>query len=132
MKNIVCPICVAVSSVWFALSVGIAWGFLPLSIFLAPVSLLMGGTVVGIAYLGEKKYSWAAKNPQLWKSLIILIGMLTAYILVSHLNKFTIFIELIILIYLAYLFFLKNPKPNQTEKSDNQLGEIKKQMEQCC
>lgn len=132
MKNTICLICVAVSSLWFTFSIGIAWGFLSPLVFLIPTSLLMGGTVVGIAYLGEKRFSWAAKNPQSWKSSVLLIGMPMAYILVSRLSKLTVLIELIILLNLAYLLFIKTSKPHQAEKSDNQLGKIEKQMEQCC
>lgn len=132
MKTNICPICTVVSSVWLIMSAGVAWGYLTASAFLIPIALLMGGTVVGIAYLGERKYSWAAKNPQLWKSLAVLVGMFAAYILVSHISKLTVFVELIILITLAYLLFGKKFTPSQTKKSDNQLEKIEKQMEQCC
>lgn len=114
IKKNICPICVGVSSLWLGLSVGVAWGYLTASMFLIPIALLMGGTVTGIAYLGEKK----------WKTLVILTGMPTAYLLVTHLTKFIVVAELSALIIIAY--FLFNRRLPKTASN------IEKQMEQCC
>lgn len=132
MRYNICPICAAVSSTWLLMSAGVAWGYLTATAFLIPISLLMGGTVVGIAYLGEKRFNWAVQHPQKWKSVVTVIGMTIAYLLVTNLAKFVVGIELIIIITLAYLFFIKKPtKPNVGVK-DTEVGRIEKQMEQCC
>ncbi|HEY4506674.1 MAG TPA: hypothetical protein VJH71_00725 [Candidatus Paceibacterota bacterium] len=134
----ICPICVAVSSLCLGLSAGVAWGYLDSSIYLIPISLLMGGTVVGIAYLGEKKCRWAAKHQLLWKTIIIAGGMPFAYLLVIKLNRFIVLAELLILIKIAYLFFIKQPRRNVGTSGSNNLStqagisEIEEKMEQCC
>lgn len=139
MKNSLCSICVGVCSLWITLSAGMAWGFLAAEDFLVPISLLMGGSVAGIAYLGEKRCAWAAQNPKTWKSLVIFGGMTLAYILVSHLSKMVVIIELIIMLNLAYLFFFSKPKNHHSgtdfpsgDETLERVKEIEKQMEQCC
>ncbi len=128
MKNI-CPICVGVSSLWLGLSAAVAWGYLSASTYLIPIAMLMGGTVVGIAYLGEKRCLWAAQHPQKWKTLVVLIGMPTAYLLVTHLTRFIVVAELLILFVIAYFFFVKQPKVAGGSKK---ISEIEEQMKQCC
>lgn len=136
MKINICPICVAVSSLWLVLSAGVAWGYLELSVYLVPIALLMGGTVVGIAYLGEKKCRWAAQHQLLWKILVIAGGMPLAYLLIINLNKFIVIIELIIIVKIAYFFFIKSSKvtsgSNNLSADQTGISEIEEQMEQCC
>lgn len=130
MKTNICPICVVVSSLWLGLSAGMAWGYLAPVTYLIPVALLMGGTVVGIAYLGEKRCRWADRHPLLWKSLIIAGGMPVAYLLVMNLSKFMVVVELLILLNIAYFFFIKRPKGAQTTSAAGR--QIEKEMERCC
>jgi hypothetical protein len=135
MKINICPICIAVSLLWLILSAGVVWGYLESATFIVPIALLMGGTVVGIAYLGEKRCRWAAQHQLLWKTLIIIGGMPIAYLLIINLNKLIIVIELLILIKIAYFFFIKQPTQTASgsglpEKAG--ISEIKEKMEQCC
>ena len=130
MKINICPICVVVSSLWLGLSAGVAWGYLASSTYLIPISLLMGGTVVGIAYLGEKKCRWASQHQLLWKTLVIAGGMPFAYLLIINLNEFIVVVELVILLKIAYLFFIK--QPSKLASGSNKISEIEEQMEQCC
>ena len=136
MKINICPICVVVSSLWLVLSAGVAWGYLEPSVFIVPIALLMGGTVVGIAYVGEKKYRWAAQHQLLWKTLVISGGMSLAYFFLMNLNKFIVALELLILIKISYFFFIK--RPSKTASGSKNLpvqagiSEIEEQMEQCC
>ncbi len=133
MKTTICPLCVGVSSLWLLLSAGMAWGYLAPAIYLVPAALLMGGSVVGIAYLGEKRCRWAQQHPLEWKSIVVGIGMPIAYLLVTHLTPMTVISEFILLLIIAYLFFIKRPMRAVGEPNDNgNVQEIKKQMEQCC
>lgn len=130
MKTNICPICIVVSLIWFGLSAGVAWGYLAPATYLIPVALLMGGTVVGIAYLGEKKCRWAAQHQLLWKILVIAGGMPFAYLLIMNLNKLIVVVELIILLKIAYFFFIKqSSKPASGSK---EISKIEEQMERCC
>jgi len=136
MKTNICPICVAVSLLWLGLSAGVAWGYLAPSVYLIPIALLIGGTVVGIAYLGEKKCRWAAQHQLLWKTLVIAGGMPLAYLLIINLNKFIVVVELVTLIKIAYFFFIKQSETTSGSK-DLPIGQagiskIEEQMEQCC
>jgi len=138
MKKInICPICVAISSLWLMMSAGVAWGYLGLPIYIVPISLLMGGTIVGIAYVGEKKCRWASNNQLLWKTLVIAGGMPIAYQLVNNLDKSAVVMEFILLVVIAYFFFIKrsyNYDIGSSEKltDKNGLREIEEKMKQCC
>ncbi len=135
MKNTICPICVGVSSLWLLMSAGMVWGYLASPVFLVPVALLMGGTVVGIAYLGEKQYRWAARHAQAWKMLVICSGMPLAYFLVTHLANLTIIAEFFLLLIIAYFFFLKRSRSHiagEASEGNGRIREIEEQMEQCC
>jgi len=128
----ICPICVTVSSIWLILSAGIAWDFLDLPTFIVPIALLMGGTVVGIAYQGEKKFRWAVKNRFLWKILVIGAGMSIAYASILNLNKFVVFAEISVLFIIAYFFFTPPSYKQSDGSADQNVDELKEKMKQCC
>ena len=98
----------------------------------------MGGTVAGIAYLGEKKFRWAVQHPQKCKTLIIAVGMPVAYLLVTNLTRFVVIVELSFLFVIAYFFFVKQSHQNGAGGSKNltdgqgRISKIEEQMEQCC
>ena len=120
MRISLCPICSVVSGSWLVLSAGVAWGYLRPETFLIPISLLMGGTVVGIAYRSG------------WKRTGVLLGMPLAYILVVNLSKLVVGIESILLILTAYLLFVRpSVKPAGT-KDTRDVREIEEQMKSCC
>ena len=134
----ICPICLIVSATWLILSAGVAWGYLVIGTYLIPIALLMGGTIVGIAYMGEKKCHWATQHELLWKTLVIAGGMPLAYVLITNLNKFIVIVELLILIKIAYFFFIKQSRHGGTSGSKNLptgqagISKTEEQMEQCC
>ena len=128
----ICPICAIVSGTWLILSAGVAWDHLNLSAYLAPIALLMGGTVVGVAYQGEKKLYWASKHPLLWKMLVVFLGMPIAYLLVNNLNKQIVIIELVSLILISYFFFVNRPAKPGELKSNEKIRDIEEQMDKCC
>ena len=66
----ICRLCVGISSLWLILSAGVALDYLSVRTFLIPITLLMGGTVVGIAYQG---YSLR------WKTIVIVLHMNTIF-----------------------------------------------------
>ncbi len=132
MKISICPICVVVSGSWILLSAGVAWGYLDPAIFMLPIALLMGSSVSGIAYQGEKRFLWASRNPLPWKSLVIFPGIILAYLAVINLNKGVVAIELVALLIIAKFFFIRrfpvSGKPGSTER----IRSIEEQMKQCC
>ena len=58
----VCAVCVGISGAWLLATLGILIGFIPLDKYGPPILMLMGGTAVGIAYQGEKRFGFAKKS----------------------------------------------------------------------
>ena len=133
----VCPICAGVSGTWLWM---LAASLLGYQIDLAIVAMLMGGSVVGIAYQLEKKLS-AGKSALLWKVLFIPVGFVVAYSLVSS-QWAMLAASLGIAGALALLFLRSSGKDQSNVKvaAQSQLGEprpmgreeLKKKMENCC
>lgn len=132
MKIHICPLCVIVSGTWLMLSIGVAWGYLSIALYGLPIALLMGGTVVGIAYQGERRLHWASRNNLLWKTVIVALGMPIAYMFVTHLSKSVVGIELVLLLVIAYFFFVKRPMRSRGSVSNTRISDIEEKMEHCC
>lgn len=114
----ICWVCATVSGIWLAMSALIALHIVPRATLEIPIALLMGGSVVGIAY---QRYQLR------WKISVIAIGMPLAYLLITNLNKKIVIIEIIILLVIAYILFAKK------NLADNQsVRDIEKKMKQCC
>lgn len=130
MKINICPTCATVSLIWLALSVGVVLNLLDSDAFLTPIALLMGSTVVGIAYTAEKKWSWANSHPNLWKALSISGGLILAYFLATNLSPGIVALEALILFLVGYLLFVK--KTSVDADRGSRVSDIEKQMENCC
>ena len=116
----VCPICAGVFLTWVGLA---SAHFLGYEIALIVPALLMGGSVVGIAYQLEKKFYGApAGAPMLWKAFFIPAGFVAAYaVLEQRWVMFLLAMAFLFLISLALLF-------PRGESADN----IEKKMKDCC
>src|SRR3989344_2309817 len=78
----VCPICAGVAGTWIWMLIGILTNQLSVISYQLLVGILMGGSVVGIAYQLEKRLSagsagWRA--PPLWQILFFSIGFAAVY-----------------------------------------------------
>ncbi len=113
-----CPICAGVATTWIWILAFTDWQLV--------AAILMGGTVVGIAYQSEK-YLSGQKNSLLWKILFIPAGFAGAYFLLSKNIINFIFMAVLILI-LSIIFFRKR----NLATSNSKVEELKKQMEKCC
>ncbi|MDP2664447.1 MAG: hypothetical protein Q8O97_00530 [bacterium] len=71
----VCPICAGVSGTWLWMLVALFLGY---EIDLVIAAMLLGGSVVGIAYQLEKRLP-AGHSPLLWKALFVPAGFVVAY-----------------------------------------------------
>ena len=137
----ICPVCVSVSGTWLLLNAGILFGYIQSTDFLPIILLLMGGTIVGIAYQGEKSLAWAAQNTFRWKLLIIIIGMPLALWATKNLSFKVLIFEAMILFVLAYLFFFRSPSKKQTFGNANfppakenyeKIKTIENKLKDCC
>src|SRR3989344_6586399 len=105
----ICPICAGVSGSWLLLTAGIVLGRWS-GDYKLPIAMLMGGTVVGIAFQGEAKLDWAKKGIYVWKAPVVIFGMPMAYWLFKNMNPATFVIEVFLLAVLVYLFFIKSSR----------------------
>lgn len=133
----VCPICAGVAGTWAWMLAGMLSGYLSTTPYQLLTAVLMGGSVVGIANLLEKRLpqtSGGWRTPLLWKTLFIPAGFTAVYgILLSDwyiLATSAIFLVLITLLFAAKLpLGIKNKK---APRHDEKVEKIEKEMEKCC
>ena len=122
MRLEICPICAVVASTWLILTALVLAGYLNSEIFLPLISLLMGGTVVGVAYQIGKR-----------KPVVIGLGMLFAFWAVRNLSVKIFALEVAVLAVLAYFLFLKQIKKTAAASAaDSKAAELEEKMKQCC
>lgn len=114
----ICRLCAGVSLLWLSLSAGVAFGFLPISDFQLPIAVLMGGTVVGIAY---------QRNSLRWKTTVVIIGMPLAYLLLVNLSTTIVIIEFVILVAFAFVLFGR-----KTPADSERVRDLEEKMKSCC
>ena len=133
----VCPICAGVFVTWSWL---LGAHFLGYRIDLIVPALLMGGSVVGIAYqlaplearpltgLGKRSLNMSAERLLLWKVLFIPAGFVAAYSLLAQLWTALLFAAAF-LILVSFLFLSESGK---TAPRGESAGDIEKKMKDCC
>jgi hypothetical protein len=123
----ICPICAGVFLTWFILLALMLTGKISAFVFQMPIALLMGGSVVGIAYKLESKIK-KNKSILLFKVLFILFGFGLAYSLVLF-NLISIIIFTILL--MSSVFSFLNFK-NIDSKPNKDIDELIDKMKNCC
>lgn len=123
----ICPICAGVSGTWLWMLAGMFSGLLPTSDFQLPTAILMGGTVVGIAYQLEK-YLPQNQSPLLWKILFVPAGFAAVYAVLTQWQS--IFLASFIFILLITFVFLYPRGKSATRKKT--IEELEKKMKDCC
>ena len=127
----VCALCAGVSGAWVLLSLAILTGAAPADLYLPVITLLMGGTVVGIAYQAEKKFGWRGEKAFWFRFAIIFVGFYAAHIAVGGFGWSVFTIELFVLATLAYLFFIRQDGANLKSHSAK-VEKLEKELENCC
>jgi hypothetical protein len=119
----ICPICAGVFLTWAWLVIA---HFLGYQINLVVPALLMGGSVVGVAYQFEKKFSnSSAKAMLFWKTLFIPAGFVAAYGVLEQL-------WIVFLITTVFLFSVSLLFVNKASSRNRISGDLEKKMENCC
>lgn len=130
----ICPICAGVFGTWLWMLIGVLSGRLSVAGYQLPVAILMGGSVVGIAYQIEKRLLQSSANrrtPLLWKMLFIPIGFVVVYSVLSFWRL--IFIVLAVFLLVLTLIFVRQTKNKAvSEKQNRTVGELEKKMKNCC
>jgi hypothetical protein len=116
------------------MAVAVLAGGLVFAEFQLPIAILMGGTVVGIAYQGEKRFKWAEANIFRFKVPVVIIGFILVYFAVKNLNWLGLGIEVAILLLLFYFFFISNGENGKPtfESDPSKVKELEEKMKSCC
>ncbi|MDP1690260.1 MAG: hypothetical protein Q8L52_03615 [bacterium] len=121
-----CPICTGSFLTWMGL---VSAHFLGYQIDLVIPAILMGGSVVGIAYQLEKKFYGLSSNARmLWKALFIPTGFVAAYA-VLHLWWATVFSAVVFLAALSAWGLRLSSAAGLHEEA---VRDIEKKMKNCC
>lgn len=120
----VCPICVGVGATWLWMVIARSLGH---AVDATMLSILLGGSVAGIAYLVEKRLP-QGRSPLLWKTLFIPAGFVAAYALATP--QWTLFaVTGVALVLLTAFFFIP---PGVAGEESETVEELKKKMQNCC
>jgi len=126
----ICPICAGVSGTWLWMLAGIFSGQLSITNYQLLTGILMGGSVVGIAYQLEKRLP-AGRSPLLWKTIFIPFGFAAVYSLIFH--RWIGFSILAVFLALLAIYFLAPDGAHFGDKKENKkVAEIEKKMKNCC
>ena len=125
----ICPMCLGVSLTWLVLMVLMLLGYASNDYFL-PTVLLMGGTVVGVVYQGEKKFKVMRSFTP--KMVVLITGFVSTYLLLTNMNWLTLIAAALILIPLGYLFFLRSPQATAGVENPETIRDLEDKMKECC
>ncbi|MDP4001253.1 MAG: hypothetical protein Q8P83_03360 [bacterium] len=122
----VCPICAGVSLTWISFLVV---GLLGYQINWFIPAILMGGSVVGIAYWLER-YVSANQSNLLAKTVFMLVGFFAVYeIVLSDWLKAGSTATLLLIIIFYYRWLFKKRLDNKNTKT---IQALEKKMDDCC
>ena len=120
----VCPICVGVAGTWLWMLAARLAGF---AFDASMLAILLGGSVVGIAYHVEKHLP-RGRSPLLWKTLFLPIGFVAAYgLAIPHWSVLAI--TAVVLLLLTAVFFLPRRNP---EHNSAAVEKLEREMKKCC
>lgn len=128
----VCPLCAGVSATWFWIAAGMTAGWLAVEDWQLIAAMLMGGTVVGVAYQGERRYPQLAKNIFYFKVPVILAGFLFVWWAINTIGWLSLGVELLILAAVMYAYFISPVIRLKRETDPVKVAELEKKLEECC
>lgn len=123
----ICPVCAGVAGTWLWLLAGIYLNLLKTENWQLIIAVLMGGSVVGVAYQTAKRLL-SSKSEVLFKALFIPSGFVAVYGLLMY--WWLLFYAAIVFSAILALLFLR--KRGNEKAANKRVEEIKKRMEDCC
>ncbi len=120
----VCPICVGVAGTWLWMLAARLAGF---AFDASMLAILLGGSVVGIAYQLEKHLP-RGRSPLIWKTLILPTGFAAAYGLTVPQWSLLAMAGAALLL-LTAVFFVP---PRRSEKNSAAVEKLERDMKKCC
>ncbi len=120
----VCPICVGVGATWIGM---LAARFAGFAIDATMLAVLIGGSVVGIAYQLEKRLP-GGRSRLLWKTLFFPTGFAAAYgVAVANWGMAATAAAALLLLSAVFLL------PHRLSGTDDEVVEkLEKRMKECC
>lgn len=132
----ICPLCAGVSGTWLILNALMLNGILSATDYLLPNAILMGGTVVGIGYQGEKRFPILGKHLMWFRVPTTVVGLIAAYAAVRYMSWGTFIAEIAVLAVIMYMYFLLPPGDKKTfgsvSEAGKHLAELEEKMKDCC
>ncbi len=128
----ICPICAGVSGTWLLLLVGVLLNYVSMESYGSVITLFMGGTIVGIAYQGEKRFKWAQGNIAKFRVPVMLVGFLLAYCALSSISWITFGVEVAVLGLVTYLYFVMPAIATRRVGDQTKTREIEERLKDCC
>lgn len=122
-RHIMCPICAGVSGTWLWMLIGMYVVLLPTTNYQLLTALLMGGSVVGIAYQLEKKLLAQ-------KTIFIPVGFVAAYSILAQ--WWIVFLFAFTLFFCLMLIAIASPRITAVPPHKTNRDELIKKMEDCC
>lgn len=126
----ICPICTGVAGTWIWMLVMFFLGY---EINLLILGMLMGGSVVGIAYQLEKRFLIGKilhNKLLLWKTIFMIGGFITVYALIN--SEWAAFSLAIAIIVVISIFAVAQSSEEKLKKQNKNVKQIEKDMEDCC
>lgn len=122
MKLRVCPICVLTSVTWISLLIARSLGY---AVDLSLITLLMGGSVVGSAYVLAKRLPLERQTA--WKFWSIILGFILVYTAIS--SWWLIGGVAGVLLLALYVWFFRSKKGSSTTQ---EIHDLEEKMKNCC
>jgi hypothetical protein len=119
-----CPICFGVGGTWLWMIVGRSMGY---AVDATMLPILLGGSVVGIAYQVEKRLP-QGRSPMLWKMLFVPVGFAAAYALGAA--QWALSAAMGLALVLLSAFFLRSPSAPEAESEA--VERLKRKLRSCC
>ena len=120
----VCPICVGVAGTWLWMLAARLAGF---AFDASMLAILLGGSVVGIAYQLEKHLP-QGRSPLLWKTLFLPMGFVAAYgLMVPHWSVLAI--TIVALLLLTAAFFMPR---HDSGTNSAAVERLERELKKCC
>lgn len=121
----VCPICFGVGGTWLWM---IGARYLDAAFDASMLPILLGGSVVGIAYQVEKHLP-AGRSPLLWKAVFLPTGFIAAYGAAAP--DWSVFAAGVVALVLWGVLFFAAPRTMQTRDGAT-VEKLERRMKQCC
>jgi len=119
-----CPICFGVGGTWLWMILGRSLGY-AFDTTMLPV--LLGGSVVGIAYQVEKRLP-KGRSSLLWKMLFVPAGFAAAYALAAA--QWTLSAVMVAALAALAAFFLRSSSAPEAESEA--VERLRRKMRECC